>query len=114
MLGGGDSVRSASKWQTLGYTSDSEYHPRGATGNALGHNKSKQLVGAVLCAVLGRSIERDIMHSNESSSSRKYLIVQRCETIYQQHQEERLVGYKVTYLYNSEEYHVRTNTDPGD
>ncbi|MFB0989031.1 MAG: glycine zipper family protein, partial [Gammaproteobacteria bacterium] len=57
----------------------------GAIGNAVGHNKSNQLVGAVLGAVLGLSIGRDIMRSNESSSSRKYLTVQRCETVYQQH-----------------------------
>ena len=86
----------------------------GAICNAVGHHKSNQLVGAVLGAVLGLSIGRDIMRSNESSSSRKYLTVQRCETVYQQHEEERLVGYQVTYLYNSEEYSLRTNTDPGD
>ena len=57
----------------------------GAIGNAVGHNKSNQRVGAVLGAVLGLSIGRDIMRSNESSSSRKYLTVQRCETVYQQH-----------------------------
>ena len=115
MLGGGDSVRSASKWQTLGYASDSNRHPRGeGIGNAVGHNKSNQRVGAVLGAVLGRSIGRDIMRRNESASSGEYQTVQRCETVYQQHEEERLVGYQVTYLYNGEEYSVRTTTDPGD
>ena len=63
---------------------------------------------------LGHSRWRDIMRSNESTSSREYQTVQRCETVYQQHEEERLVGYQVTYLYNSEEYSVRTNTDSGD
>jgi uncharacterized protein YcfJ len=86
----------------------------GAIGNAIGHNKSNQRVGAVLGAVLGHSIGRDIMRSNESPSSREYQTVQRCETVYQQHEEERLVGYQVIYLYNGEEYSVRTNTDPGD
>lgn len=86
----------------------------GAIGNAVGHNKSNQRVGAVLGAVLGHSIGRDIMRRNESPSSREYQTVQRCETVYQQHEEERLVGYQVTYLYNGEEYSVRTNTDPGD
>ena len=56
----------------------------------------------------------DIMRHNESPSSREYQTVQRCETVYQKHEEERLVGYQVTYIYNSEEYSVRTNTDPGD
>ena len=85
----------------------------GAIGNAVGHNKSNQRVGAVLGAVLGRSIGRDIMRLNESASSGEYQTVQRCETVYQQHEEERLVGYQVTYLYNGEEYSVRTTTDPG-
>lgn len=86
----------------------------GAIGNAVGHNKSNQRVGAVLGAVLGHSIGRDIMRRNEGAGSREYQTVQRCETVYQQHEEERLVGYQVTYLYNGEEYSVRTNTDPGD
>ena len=86
----------------------------GAIGNAVGHNKSNQRVGAVLGAVLGRSIGRDIMRRNESASSGEYQMVQRCETVYQQHEEGRLVGYQVTYLFNGEEYSVRTTTDPGD
>ena len=86
----------------------------GAIGNAVGHNKSNQRVGAVLGAVLGHSIGRDIMRRNESAGSGEYQTVQRCETVYQQHEEERLVGYQVTYLFNGEEYSVRTTTDPGD
>ena len=64
----------------------------GAIGNAVGHNKSNQRVGAVLGAVLEHFIGRDIMHSNDSPSSLKKLTVQRCETVYQQHEEERLVA----------------------
>jgi uncharacterized protein YcfJ len=86
----------------------------GAIGNAVGHNKSNQRVGAVLGAVLGHSIGRDIMRRNEQSSARHYETVQRCETVYQRHEEERLLGYQVTYLYNGEEFSVRTDTDPGD
>lgn len=86
----------------------------GAIGNAVGHNKSNRRVGAVLGAVLGHSIGRDIMRRNERPNSREYQTIQRCETVYQQHEEERLVGYRVTYLYNGEEYSVRTNTDPGN
>ncbi|MBL6905276.1 MAG: histidine kinase [Pseudomonadales bacterium] len=86
----------------------------GAIGNAGGHNKSNQRVGAVLGAMLGHSIGRDIMRRNERPSSREYQTVQRCETVYQQHEEERLAGYQVTYFYNGQEYSVRTNTDPGE
>ena len=64
----------------------------GAIGNAVGHNKSNQRVGAVLGAVLEHFIGRDIMRSNDSPSCRKKLTIQRCETVYQQHEEERLVA----------------------
>jgi len=86
----------------------------GAIGNAVGHNKTNKRVGAVLGAMLGHSIGRDIMRQNEQPGYREYQTVQRCETVYQEHEEERLVGYQVTYLYNGEEYSVRTDSDPGD
>ncbi|MEQ8956124.1 MAG: glycine zipper 2TM domain-containing protein [Gammaproteobacteria bacterium] len=86
----------------------------GAIGNAVGHNKTNQRVGTVLGAMLGHSIGRDIMRSNSQSGYREYQTVQRCNTVYEQHEEERLAGYQVTYLYNGEEYTVRTNSDPGD
>ncbi len=86
----------------------------GAIGNAVGHNKSNKRVGTVLGAVLGHSIGRDIVRSSNQSGHRQYEVVERCQTVYQQHEEERLVGYQVTYLYNGEERSVRTDTDPGD
>lgn len=85
----------------------------GAIGNAVGHNKSNQRVGAVLGAMLGHSIGRDIIRGKEQGAVRDYQTVQRCKTVYQQHTEERLVGYQVTYLYNGEEFSVRTDSDPG-
>ena len=86
----------------------------GAIGNAVGNGKSNKRVGAVVGAVLGHSIGRDIVRSERRSSVREYEVVERCETAYQQREEERLVGYQVTYLYDGEEHTVRTDTDPGD
>ena len=86
----------------------------GAIGNAVGHNKSNKRVGAVLGAVLGHSIGRDIVRSNSRPAVREYEVVQRCQTVYQEHEEERLMGYQVTYLYNGEERTIRTDSDPGD
>ncbi|PCJ17663.1 MAG: hypothetical protein COA96_17550 [SAR86 cluster bacterium] len=86
----------------------------GAIGNALGHNKSNRRVGTVIGAMLGHSIGRDIIRSNKQPEIREYERVQRCETVYQEHEEERLVGYQVTYTYNGEEFSVRTDSDPGD
>jgi uncharacterized protein YcfJ len=86
----------------------------GAIGNAVGHNKSNRRAGAVLGAMLGHSIGRDIIRDRNRPEYVEYETVQRCNTVYQQHEEERLVGYQVTYHYNGEEYSIRTESDPGD
>jgi uncharacterized protein YcfJ len=86
----------------------------GAIGNAVGHDKSNQRVGAVLGALLGHSIGRDIMRGRDQPAVREYETVQRCDVVYRQHEEERLVAYQVTYLYGGEEHSVRTDTDPGE
>lgn len=85
----------------------------GAIGNAVGSNKSNQRVGAVLGAVLGHSIGRDIVRSNRRSHTDSE-IVERCKTVYETVQEERLMGYQVTYLYEGEERTIRTDSDPGE
>lgn len=84
----------------------------GAIGNAVGHHKSNQRVGAVVGAVLGSSVARDISHANRSRDV-YYETVERCDTVYDTYQEERLVGYDVVYLYNNAEYTIRTQRDPG-
>lgn len=86
----------------------------GALGNAVGSNKSNKRVGTVVGAVLGHSVGRDIVRNSRRHAGTSYEVVQRCETVYQQLEEERLVGYRVTYLYNGEEYSVRSDSDPGE
>ena len=88
----------------------------GALGNAVGNGKSNKRISAVVGAMLGHSIGRDIVTDRNRSRNavRDYETVQRCETAYEQFEEERLVGYQVTYFYNGEEYSVRTDFDPGD
>ena len=86
----------------------------GAIGNAVGNGKSNKRVGTVVGAVLGHSIGRDIVRSERQSQIREYEIVQRCETAYEQREEERLMGYQVTYIYDGEERTIRTDTDPGE
>ena len=85
----------------------------GAIGNAVGNNKSSKRVGAVLCAVLGNSVGRDIARQSQSSDTRQYQIVERCETVFVSHEEERLLGYDVIYLFNEQQYSVRMAQDPG-
>lgn len=86
----------------------------GAIGNAVGNNKSSQRVGAVLGAVLGHSIGRDIVRSRNRQNNQRVETIERCKTVYEQTQEERLVGYQVTYLYEGQERSVRADTDPGE
>ena len=85
----------------------------GALGNAVGNNKSSRRVGAVLGAVLGNSVGRDIARQSQSSDTRKYQTVERCETVFVSHEEERLLGYDVIYQFNGQQYSVRTEQDPG-
>lgn len=85
----------------------------GAIGNAVGNNKSSKRVGAVLGAVLGNSVGRDIARQSQSPDTRQYQTIERCETVFVSHEEERLLGYDVTYLFNGQQYSVRTAQDPG-
>ena len=85
----------------------------GALGNAVGNNKSSRRVGAVLGAVLGNSVGRDIARQSQSSDTREYPTVERCETVFVSHEEERLLGYDVIYQFNGQQYSVRTEQDPG-
>jgi len=85
----------------------------GALGNAVGHGKSNKRVGTVVGAVLGLSIGRDIVAANSHGRVTEYETVRQCETIYDYHEEERLIGYQVRYRYNNEDYSVRMDNDPG-
>ncbi|MGB4248403.1 MAG: glycine zipper 2TM domain-containing protein [Pseudohongiellaceae bacterium] len=85
----------------------------GALGNAVGHGKSNKRVGTVVGAVLGHSIGRDIVAANGRNAGTHYETVRHCETVYEYHEEERVVGYDVRYRYNNEEYSVRMDEEPG-
>jgi uncharacterized protein YcfJ len=84
----------------------------GAIGNSLGHHNTSRKVGTVVGAVLGGSIARDIQTSNRDSVVRLET-VERCETVTNYEQREKLVGYDVLYSYNGEDYKVRMPDDPG-
>jgi len=87
----------------------------GALGNAVGSHKSSQRVGAVVGAVLGGSIARDIVRNNDTANPTVYVdTVERCRTVNAAHQEEKLVGYDVSYSYNGAHHTVRMPEDPGE
>jgi len=86
----------------------------GALGNAVGSRKSNQRVGAVVGGLLGGSIARDIQRSNSAARSTVVVdTVERCRTVQASHQEEKLVGYDVSYSYNGAQHTVRMPQDPG-
>jgi uncharacterized protein YcfJ len=84
----------------------------GAIGNAMGHHSTSQKVGTVVGAILGSSIARDMVEArNVPVVSME--TVERCDTVYNYEQEEKLVGYDVLYRYNGAEHLVRMPEDPG-
>jgi uncharacterized protein YcfJ len=86
----------------------------GALGNAVGHDKSNKRVGTVVGAVLGHSIGRDIVAATSRGRVTQVETVRQCETVYDHHDEERLLGYQVRYRYHDKDYSVRMDDDPGE
>lgn len=86
----------------------------GALGNAVGHNKSNKRVGAVVGAIVGGSVARDLSHRGRERENVVYHdLVERCETVHERREEQKLVGYDVLYGYNGREYSIRLPQDPG-
>ena len=86
----------------------------GAVGNAVGNISSSRKVGTVVGAILGGSIARDVSRANDARNSRVYVETEeRCRTVYNTREEEKLVGYDVSYSYNGIERTVRMPEDPG-
>ncbi len=86
----------------------------GALGNAVGHDKSNKRLGTVVGAVLGHSIGRDIVAATSRGRVTQVETVRQCETVYDHHDEERLLGYQVRYRYHDKDYSVRMDDDPGE
>lgn len=86
----------------------------GAIGNAVGSRKRNKQVGTVVGAILGGSIARDIEYGNRRGRADEYIdVVERCRTVHNVYQEERLIGYDVRYRYNGVEQVTRMQHDPG-
>lgn len=86
----------------------------GAVGNQVYRgrdNRTAIATGAVLGAVIGNSASRN---SNRNSGQYYVTYEERCRTVNDSHDEVRLEGYDVRYLYNGRIYQTRTPTDPGE
>lgn len=87
-----------------------------AIGHELGHHKRNKQVGAVAGAVLGASVGRDLSRKHHSQNSgRRYVTSEeRCEVVNEYHEEERVMGYNVTYQYHGQLFHAQTKNHPGE
>lgn len=86
----------------------------GAIGNAVGNNKSSKKVGTVVGGVLGYSIAQDITRSRRNQGGYTDVTYREvCEVQYETQQQQRLMGYDVSYSYAGQTYHTRLDRDPG-
>jgi uncharacterized protein YcfJ len=73
------------------------------------------LVGAAIAndRVSSRNARRVEYHYDRGPRHVRTSTVTRCETRYETHEEERIDGYLVTYVYGGREFTTRTETHPG-
>lgn len=82
----------------------------GVVGHQIGSGHSRN-IGTVAGAVLGGSIGHDVSSRNAGVETRS---VQRCEVSTQREWEERVDGYRVSYVYHGREYRTVMPYDPGN
>jgi len=82
----------------------------GVVGHQFGSGHSRN-VGTVAGAVLGASVGHDASARNAGVETRS---VQRCEVSHQREWEERVDGYRVTYVYRGRQYNTVMPYDPGN
>jgi uncharacterized protein YcfJ len=98
----------------------------GLIGAAIGHqigNQQSRRTGAIAGAIIGSAIGNEAAQRRGSYGSRyandygqdelRAVEGQRCETRNEEHVEERIDGYRVTYRYNDRTYTTQTARDPG-
>ena len=78
----------------------------------MGHKKRNKQVGALIGAVLGATIGNDI--ANASPDRARYGTRHYCDTYTEYRNEERLLGYDVSYEYAGQTYTSRMKRRPGD
>ncbi|MEM7277109.1 MAG: hypothetical protein AAF385_03200 [Pseudomonadota bacterium] len=88
-------------------------------GGVIGHqfgsgrgNDAMTVVGSLLGAAIGADSD-DSEHRSRGYRTESYP-VERCDIRYETRTEERIDGYRVTYVYNGQTLTTRTNYDPGE
>ncbi len=85
----------------------------GVLGNQFGGGRGRTAM-TVAGALLGASVGRDVAHQRAVPSSSYTSVERRCELEQVVHTEERIDGYRVTYLYQGREMVTETKVDPGN
>lgn len=86
----------------------------GVVGHQIGSGRGKD-VATVAGTLIGASVGHDVAVKNgRTYSEPREETVERCATRYEEEYEERIEGYRVTYLYEGREYTTRLPYDPGD
>lgn len=86
----------------------------GVVGHEIGNHHDKDVttgVGTLIGAVVGHEVAGN---RARGYSEPREETVERCTTRYDEEYEERIEGYRVTYLYQGHEYKTRLPYDPGD
>jgi len=86
----------------------------GVVGHQIGSgrgNDAATVAGTLIGAAIGNESARK---RHGGAVERHGRPVERCETRYQSHQEERIDGYRVTYRYNGQKYRTEMPYDPGE
>ena len=74
-----------------------------------GKTYTPEILGSIIGAAVGNQFGRA-----RASSNVREVVEQRCRTVNEQHVEERIEGYDVTYRWHGREYTTRMPYDPGD
>ena len=91
-------------------------------GGVIGHqfgsghgNDAATVAGTLIGAAIGNNASRRNAYAKGEYGSTQYSRpVQRCETTYRQHEEERIDGYRVVYKYHGQKYATQMPYNPGD
>lgn len=87
----------------------------GVIGNQIGHGHHRD-AATVFGTLAGAAIGTEIATANAGGyTTTQYANpVRRCTTNYSVHEEERIDGYRVIYVYNGQKYATRMPNDPGE
>ena len=86
----------------------------GVIGHQFGHGHQRDhgtVIGSLAGAAIGSEVA--VARAGGYQTTQYSRPVRRCETRYTVREEERIDGYRVTYIYNGQKYATRMPRDPG-